>query len=136
MFRKTLLVITATILSYALTVIGGYVIVYTMTPARTDAQLSVFVRFVLNPVIALLVGGVVGILSKDHPAWTSAIGLVAWALLVHGSRGSGGIPGVVTWTVPVVTYIAIGAEAASLAWRLRRRASGDRPGIRAGVAAS
>jgi hypothetical protein len=124
MLRKILLVVMATVVSYALTVLGGYG-VYTISAGRSDAQLSVLVRFVLNPLIALLVGCLVGILSKDHPAWTSAIGLAAWALLVHGSRNSGMISGVVTWAAPIVVYVALAAVAGA-----------SRTGVRAGIAAS
>ena len=135
MLRKTLLVIMATVVSYTLTAVGGYVL-YTLSTGQSEAQLSVLVRFILNPLIALLVGCLVGLLSKDHPAWTSAIGLVAWALLVHGSRSSGSISGLIAWAAPVAVYIILGALAGVVAWRFRNRAGTTRPSVRAGIAAS
>jgi hypothetical protein len=78
------------------------------------------------------VGGLVGILSKDHPAWTTAIGLAAWALLVHGADGSG-ILGWILWATPVGVYIALGAAASYFAWRFSHK---TKPGIRADATAS
>jgi len=135
MLRKILLVIIATVVSYALTAFSGYVL-YTLSTGRSEAQLSILVRFVFNPAIALLVGCLVGILSKDHPAWTSAVGLTAWALLVHGSHSSEAIFGLIAWAAPVAVYIVLGAVAGFFAWRLRQRAETSRPGVRAGFRAS
>ena len=135
MLRKIILVIMATLVSYALTAFSGYIL-YALSTGRSEAQLSVLVRFVFNPVIALLVGCFVGALSKDQPAWTSAIGLAPWALLVHGSRSSAGISGLVTWVAPVAIYILLGAVAGAFAWRLRHRAEMGKPGGRAGATVS
>src|SRR6266404_6165758 len=48
---------------------------------RSEAHLSLMVRFLFNPLIALAVGALVGLLSSDHPALTSVIGLTPWALM-------------------------------------------------------
>jgi hypothetical protein len=101
-----------------LTVIAGYVL-YTYSSGRSDAQLSVVVRFLFNPTIALTVGFLIGLLSVDHPALTSVIGIGPWAFLVHGPGSSKTISGLVGWLVPVVVYTVLSASAAVLGWKLR-----------------
>lgn len=135
MLRKILLVIMAIVVSYALTAVSGYIL-YTLSTGRSEAQLSLLVRFIFSPAIAILVGCFVGILSKDHPARASAIGLVAWATKLHGSGASSTISGLVNWAAPVAVYISVGAIAGVFAWRLRHRHEASRPTVRAGIATS
>lgn len=62
MLRKILLVVMATVVSYSLTAFSGYFL-YTLSQGRSEARLSVLVRFIFNPGIALAVGVLVGLLS-------------------------------------------------------------------------
>jgi hypothetical protein len=73
--RRLLLILMAVITSFALTACSGYVL-YILSEGRSERHLSLMVRFIFNPVEALLVGGLVGLLSKDYLAWTSVVGLV------------------------------------------------------------
>jgi hypothetical protein len=59
MLRRILLAVMAIVVSYSLTGISGYLI-YTLSQGRSETQLSLIVRFIFNPVIALAVGGLVG----------------------------------------------------------------------------
>ena len=81
MLRKVLVVVIAVITSYGLTAFVGYVL-YTNAAGRTEGQLSTIVRFVINPVMAVLIGCLVGFLSKDHPIATSVVGLAPWGILL------------------------------------------------------
>ena len=123
MLRRILLVVMATVVSYSLTAASGYAL-YTLSQGRSEAQLSVLVRFVFNPGIALVVGVLVGLLSKDYPALTSTVGLAPWAVMSHGSSRGGAIPGWLMWAGPILVYLALGAIAAVFAWRLRHRGAG------------
>jgi uncharacterized membrane protein len=55
MLRRILLVVMAMVASYSLTGISGYMI-YTLSQCRSEAQLSLLIRFIFNPLIALVVG--------------------------------------------------------------------------------
>lgn len=79
------------------------------------------VRFIINPIIATLVGVLVGLLSKDHPASTSIVGLVLWALMMLGLKSAGTLRGNLIWVGLVSVYFLFAASAATLIWRLRHR---------------
>ena len=120
MLRRILLVVMAIVASFSLTGISGYLI-YMLSQGRSEAQLSLLVRFVFNPVIALVVGALVGFLSKDHPALLSIVGLAPWAAMVHGSSSGGAILGWLMLVGPILIYLALGATASVLACRVRNR---------------
>ena len=109
MLRRVLLVVMATVISFGLTAGGGY-IMYTFARGQSEIHLSLLIRFIFNPLIALVIGALVGFLSKDHPLVTSIIGIAPWAMVLHGSMSIG----------PVLDYVALCAIAAIIAWRLRR----------------
>ena len=71
MLRRVLLVVMATVVSYVLTACSGYIL-YIISDGRSEAHLSLMVRFLFNPLIALIVGVLVGLLSSDHPATVGA----------------------------------------------------------------
>jgi hypothetical protein len=120
MLRRILLVVMAAGVSYSLTAVSGYVL-YTLSEGRTEVQLSMLVRFLFNPGIALIVGILVGLLSRDYPGLVSIGGLMPWAVTVHGSSRGGSTPGWVMWVTPTVVYLALGGIAAVFAWRFRHR---------------
>jgi hypothetical protein len=115
MVRRVLLVVMAIIVSHSLVALSGYFL-YTISTGWSEAHLSVMIRFVFSPVIAVLTGVLVGLLSKDHPIPTSIIGLVPWIFNLFG-------PDKPTWAWlgPGVVYIALGAITALLAFRLCQR---------------
>ena len=48
MLRRVLLVVLATVVSYVLTACSGYIL-YTISEGRSEAHLSLMVRFLFNP---------------------------------------------------------------------------------------
>ena len=118
MLRRVLLVLMATVVSYSLTSFGGYIL-YTLSEGRSETRLSLAVRLLFNPVIALVVGCLVGFLSKDRPALTSIVGLAPWALMLLGLGRGRPLTGWLEWIGPILAYVALGTIAAVLAWRLR-----------------
>ena len=125
MLRRILLVVMAVAVSFGMTACSGYLL-YTISEGRSEGHLSLMIRFIFNPAIALLVGVLVGFLSKDHPALTSIVGLVPWILMLHGSRSGGTLSGTVAWMAPIFVYLALAAGSAALAWRFRHRRKGGR----------
>lgn len=77
-------------------------------------------------------GVLIGLLSKDHPALTSIVGLGPWVLmLLHGS-GSGGA--LLAWIGRIVVYLALAAGSAALVWRFRHgREVGKRANVSVGM---
>lgn len=90
--RRVLLVLMAVALSYILTAVSGYAL-YKLSGSRSEAQLSLMVRFIFNPAIALIIGFLVGLFSKDYPAPTAIVGLVPWALMLGVPAGKGALTG-------------------------------------------
>jgi len=125
MLRRILLVVMAVAVSFGMTACSGYLL-YTISEGRSEGHLSLMIRFIFNPAIALLVGVLVGFLSKDHPALTSIVGLVPWILMLHGSRSGGTLSGTVAWMAPILVYLALAAGSAALAWRFRHGREGGR----------
>jgi hypothetical protein len=123
MLRKSLLVIMAVVLSYGLTALAAYIL-YANSGGRSEAHLSIMVRFLISPIIAALIGTLVGLLSKDHPVATSILGLAPWTImLISSPYKPTSLSGWASWLSPLVVYLPLGAAAASLAWRSRCKES-------------
>lgn len=120
MLRRILLIVMTIVASYSLTGIGGYMI-YALSAGRSEAQLSLFVRFIFSPIIALLLGALIGFLSKDHPAIVLIVGLAPWAIMLHGTSGGATFSGWLKWIGPVLIYLVLGATASVAASRIRNR---------------
>jgi hypothetical protein len=126
--RKVLLVLMAVVLSYGLTAFAGYLL-YISSEGPSDAHLSIVVRFIASPLIAVLIGGLVGFLSKDRPIPTSIIGLAPWTiLLLSGPNKPVSISGWLSWLAPILVYVPLGATVAVFAWWYRRK-SAKRSGL-------
>jgi hypothetical protein len=119
MLRRILLAATASAASFALTACSGYLL-YRISEGWGEGRLSLLIRFIFNPIIAALVGVLVGLLSKDHPALTSIVGLVPWALMLHGLKSAGTLRGNLIWMAAVAVCFVFAASSAILAWRFRR----------------
>lgn len=84
MLRKALLIVLAIVVSFGLTGIAGY-LMYANSANTSEATLSLVIRFAINPIIAILVGMLVGYLSKDQPALVGLLGLLPWAVMLLAS---------------------------------------------------
>jgi hypothetical protein len=117
MLRKVLLILMALVVSYALTTFVGYIL-YRGSEARSEAHLSIVIRFIASPLIALLIGSLVGFLSKDRPIPTLMIGLAPWTIMLLSSPNKpDSISGWLSWLAPILVYMPLGATAAAFAWR-------------------
>lgn len=122
MLRRGLLVIMAVFLSYGLAASAGYVL-YMNSAGRSEAYLATTVRFLLSPLIAVLTGCLVGLLSKDNPIAITIVGLAPWVIMLLSPYKPVSILGWAGWLVPILIYIPLGAAAAKLTWRYRRKPS-------------
>ena len=120
MLRKVLLLIVACFVSFGLTAIAGYVL-YMYSDGQSESYLSSLVRFVVNPIIAVLVGGLVGLLSKDRPVTTSIIGLAPWTIMLIGPYKPLSFLNWISWLGPICAQLSLGAIAAEVAGKLSKR---------------
>jgi hypothetical protein len=124
MLRRVVLFVLAVAVSFALTALSGY-LVYANSAGKGEANLSLVVRFAISPTIAILIGIVIGFLSKDHPVLIAVLGLLPWAVMfLAGPNKPTSLSAWAGWLVPVVVYLPLAAIAAWMAWRYRYRASG------------
>ena len=124
MLRKALLLVLAVAVSFGLTAFFGY-LVYANSAGASGANLSLVVRFAISPIIALLIGILVGFLSKRNPVLIAVLGLLPWTVMFlatpHKPTSLSAWAG---WLAPLVIYLPLAATAAWVAWRYRCRASG------------
>lgn len=117
MLRKVLLVLMAVVLSYGLTAFSGYIL-YISSEGRSEGHLSIVVRLIASPLIAVLIGSLIGLLSTNRPIPTLIIGLAPWTImLLSGPNKPDHISGWLSWLAPILVYIPLGATAAAFAWR-------------------
>ena len=126
MTRKALLVLSAVAVSYGLTAFTGYAL-YLISGGRNEAHLSILVRFIFNPLIAVLIGSLVGVLSKDRPILTTIFGLAPWAVMMQSPYKPVSSWGWINWLSPILILIPLGATVAVCAWRYRRPINPPRP---------
>jgi hypothetical protein len=123
MLRKALLVLMSVVLSYGLTALAGYLL-YINSDGRSDAHLSMVVRFMISPVIFVLIGSLVGLLSKDRAVPTSIVGLAPLAiLLLSGPTKPDSVSGWLNRLAPIFIYLPLGAAAGALTWRYRHKSA-------------
>jgi hypothetical protein len=121
MLRKMLLVLMAVFVSYGLTAFAGYML-YIISEGRREVHLSIVVQFMVNPLIFVLIGSLVGFLSKDHPVPTTIVGLALFTImLLSGPNKPVSISGWLSWLAPILVYMPLGATAAVFAWRYRHK---------------
>ena len=124
MLRRLLTVVMAVVVSCRLAALAGYLL-YLNSAGRSEEHLSATVRFVVSPLIAILIGCLVGLLSKDHPIATSIVGLAPWAITLLSPYKPTSIFSWAEWIIPILLYIPLGATAAGFTWRYRRKLSGQ-----------
>jgi hypothetical protein len=122
MLRKVLLVVLAVPVSFGLTVLSSY-LVYANSAGTSEAKLSLVVRFAISPIIAALIGTLVGFLSKDHPTLITVLSLLPWTVFLASPQEPTSLSAWAGWLSPVVIYLLLAAAAARVAWRYRSGAT-------------
>lgn len=123
MLRKALLIVLAIVVSFGLTGIAGY-LMYANSANTSEATLSLVIRFAINPIIAILVGMLVGYLSKDQPALVGLLGLLPWAVMLLASpHRPTSLFAWANWLSPLVFWLPLSVAAACWMWRFSHRTS-------------
>ena len=118
MGRQILAVGVGIILSFLATAAGGYFL-YRFS-GSFGQQAPMLARYVLNPVIALLVGACAGALSKSRAGIVAALGLAPWALGFLFAHRQDALHFLVLALLSLL-YLLIGAAAATATFRMRSR---------------
>ncbi len=121
MVRSALLIISAVVVSFGLTALAGY-LVYNNSAGTSEKNLSLVIRFAISPIIAVLIGTVVGFLSKDRPVLITILGLMPWTIMFLASpHRPPTLSAWAVWLSPLVLYLPLAATAAWLLWQHRCR---------------
>ena len=123
MLRKVLLVALAVAVSFGLTALSGYLL-YANSAGTSEAKLSLVVRFAISPIIAILIGTLIGFLSKDHPVLITALGLLPWTVMfLARPQMPTSLSVWASWLSSAVIYLLLAAVASRVAWRYRSGAT-------------
>jgi hypothetical protein len=125
MGRQIVAVALGVVLSYLAAAAGGYLL-YRLSHLGWSHQLPPLARYFFNPLIALLVGALVGVVAKSRP------GAVAVLSLVPGEFGfllfrRQDVAHLLILVGLGLLYLLIGAAAATVTFRLRNRSAPSNP---------
>jgi len=120
MLRKALLTAAAIVLSFLLTVLGGYAL-YVLSGKSTESELGWLARYILGPTIAVSVGWFVGVVSEDYAELVTAIALPPWAFIsILHFPACFQLSSYWREISLALINLSIGAGCAGWAWRVRR----------------
>jgi len=120
MGRQILAVIVGIVFSFLATAACGYAL-YQFSDRWSEPQLGTFARYVADPIIAIIVGALVGLLAKSRPAFVAALSLAPWAFAFPLSRRQS-LRNEMILLVLSLIYIVVGAMVARIVFRMRARA--------------
>ena len=128
MFRQILVVALGIFLSFLTVPAGGYVLYRLSSVFPQEATLGQLARYILAPVIALLVGTCVGALAKSWPKTLSTFSLAPWAFsfLFFRRRYASHLP---LFIFLALIYLLIGMAAADVTFRARTKSRESPHGI-------
>jgi hypothetical protein len=119
--RQILIVLLGVVLTYLVTVAGGYFVYHIeLSTGRPEPKLGALVRYVVSPVIAVIVGSVVGVLAKRQAGVLAALSLMPWALAPVFSRRLNALHETILVLLSL-SYVLVGAVVAQLVFRLHTR---------------
>jgi|HubBroStandDraft_4_1064222.scaffolds.fasta_scaffold14353_5 hypothetical protein len=124
MWRQVVAVIAGIIFSFLAAAAGGYLL-YQLSGQWPQAG-PVLARYVLDPVIALLVGALVGALAKSSPALLAVLSLAPSELVPLVSRRLNAAH-LLLMVLLAVFCLLIGAASAWLTFRSRARSTQSVP---------
>jgi hypothetical protein len=120
MFRQILVVALGIFLTFAAVPAGGYVLHWLSSVFPQQATLGQLARYVLNPVIALLVGTCVGALVRSQPKTLAIFSLAPWtfSFLFFSRQYASNVP---LFMILALLYVLIGMAAAVVTFRARTK---------------
>lgn len=125
MRRQMLTIVLGVVLSFISIPVSGY-LVYKLSDTLSFHLLPLLTRYILDPVIALLVGACVGALAKSHAGVLSALSLAPWAFLLPwaGRKDSAHL---MMFVLLSFLYLFFGMVAATATFRMRARSARNDP---------
>ena len=121
MGRQILTVLLGVVLSYLVTAAGGYFVFHIQLYTRwSEPQLGALVRYLINPLIAVIVGSVVGALAKKRAGVLAVLSLIPWALVPLFSRRLNALHETILFFSSVLS-VCLGVAAAIFIFRVRTR---------------
>jgi hypothetical protein len=120
--RQILAVAVGVILSFLAVAVGGYFL-YRFS-STLGHQAPMLARYVLNPIIALLVGVAVGALAKSRAGVLAALSLAPWALGFLFAQRQDAFHSLILALLDFL-YLLVGAAAATAMFRMRTRSAAN-----------
>ncbi len=124
MWRQILAITMGFILSYLAAAASGYFL-YRLSD-RWPHEGPMLARYVFDPGIALLVGACVGALAKSRPGTLAALSLVPGQFAPLLARRQDAVHFLILVLLSIL-YLLIGAAAANVTFRSRRRSTQGAP---------
>jgi hypothetical protein len=121
MLRELLIVALAIIIGFLATAAAGYFLhEFARSRGWSEPQLGVLVRYVLNPVIAAVVGSVVGAFAKRRAAVLAALSLLPQIIVIPLFKRLDFLHEAILVSLGLF-YVLLGAAVAQLVFRVRTR---------------
>ena len=122
MSRQIVAFVVGVVLSFLSIPVAAYVL-YHMSGRFTAPELGAIARFVVDPLIGTLVGGIVGAEVGKRPALVAALSLLPWALAVFVWKKLSLRHELIVVSSSVLS-VFLGAVAASVVFRARAGKTG------------
>jgi len=121
MLRKIFIVLLGVVIVYLATAGGGYLL-YSMERSAgwSEPQLGKLIRYVLNPMISILVGLFVGSLAKSRAGLLASLSLAPLTIPIFRSRLLSSSHELLVIFLSCL-YILLGAVVAEIVFRVRTR---------------
>jgi hypothetical protein len=121
MLRELLIIAFALLVGFLATAAGGYLL-HTLARSTgwSEPQLGALARYVLNPVVALLVGTMVGAFAKGRPSLLAAISLLPLVIVTPLFSHLDFFHKTILVFLSLI-YVLLGATIAQLVFRARAR---------------
>jgi MFS family permease len=110
MLRSVWVIALAVIVSFALSASGGYFL-YLFSSRQSEVRLGLFARYIISPLIAVIVGALVGYLIRDHAGLTTTISLMPWGYVLSSSVSIG----------PILEYVLLAILTSVFVFRKKTR---------------
>jgi chromate transport protein ChrA len=121
MGRHILIVLLGLVLSHLMMVTSGYIVYRIgLSTGWSDPQLGALLRYLIDPLIAVIVGSVVGALAKKRAGLLGALSLLPLVTFIPLFKRLDFLHETVLIFLSCL-YLLLGASVAQLAFRMRAR---------------
>ena len=112
--KKIAIVILGVLTSFGLTILAARIL---FRFASTDSDLRFAIRYISSPLIAVVVGYLVGLVSRDGAKFVAGLALVPWTLwfVLTTNWRAAAFSQIAITIASAVVYLALGVGAAAIA---------------------